>query len=161
LPYVLNSRLANFKRFNWTKYFRKNWYLVIFSILIGAASHLLWDDFTHENAYIIKVAGIFNKNLNPTDPDIPEYETLQMLSSLIGGIFVLYALLQLPATDRFKRPFYFKYWIYIVIIMAAIMALRFYTGLNPSEYREVIVTLISSLFIAILLISLLLRRDYY
>ncbi len=56
LPYILHRRLSNFKRFNWNKYFRKNWHIVIISILVGAATHLLWDKFTHENGYVLKVA---------------------------------------------------------------------------------------------------------
>jgi Domain of unknown function (DUF4184) len=161
LPYHLSSRLANFKRFNWIKYFFKNWHIVIISILIGAFSHLFWDKFVHENGYLPKLFNFFGKNGDMYDIEMTEYKTLHELSSAIGGIIVLYAIFQLPVTDRIKRPFYFKYWIYIAIIMAAVMALRFYTGLRLIDYREVIISAISSLLIGILTTSLFLRRDYY
>jgi Domain of unknown function (DUF4184) len=161
LPYVLNSRLSNFKRFNWNKYFRKNWHIVILSILIGAFSHLFWDKFVHENGYLPRLFNFFGKNADMYEIEMTEYKTLHQLSSAIGGIIVLYSIFQLPVTDKVKRPFYFTYWIYIAVIMAAVMALRFYTGLRFVDYREVIISAISSLLIAIIVTSLFLRRDYY
>jgi hypothetical protein len=93
--------------------------------------------------------------------ELTEYKTLHQLSSGIGALIVLYAIFQLPVTDRVRRPFYFRYWIYIALIMTAILVTRFYTGLRIVDYREVIVTAISSLLIAIVVVSLFLRREYY
>ncbi len=161
LPPVLNSRLSNFKRFNWNKYFLKKWHLVIISILIGAFSHLFWDQFVHENGYLPRLFNFFGKNANGYDIEITEYRTLHQLSSIIGGLIILYAIFQLPVTDRVKRPFYLKYWVYIALIMATIMALRFYTGLRLVDYREVIISTISSFLIGLTVTSLFLRRYYY
>jgi hypothetical protein len=161
LPYVLNCRLSNFKRFNWNKYFRKNWHIIIISILIGAFSHLFWDKFVHENGYVPKLFNFFGKEADMYDIEMTEYKTLHVLSSVFGGIIVLFAIFQLPVSDRIRRPLYFKYWVYIAVIMAAVMALRIYTGLRLVDYREVMINAISSLLIGILLTSLFLRRDYY
>lgn len=51
LPKLIKSRLLNFENFNWNKYFFKNWLIVLFSILIGAISHIFWDNFTHFDGY--------------------------------------------------------------------------------------------------------------
>ena len=161
LPYFLNSRLSNFKRFNWNKYFIKNWYIVLISIIIGTASHLVWDAFTHENGFVFQIAGFFGKDINPDNPEVPEYKLLQVLSSVIGGAIVLYAILQMPEKDKVRRPVYYKYWFYIGLITMLIMAIRFYTAININEYREVVTNLISSILIALLLVSLALRREYY
>jgi Domain of unknown function (DUF4184) len=161
LPHILNCRLSNFKRFNWNKYFTKNWHIVIISILIGAFSHLLWDKFVHENGYFPKLFNFFDKNLPLNDIEITEYKLLHQLSSVIGGIIVLYSIFLLPVTDRVKRPFYFKYWIYIALIIIAIMTTRFYTGLDFEDQRQVVINLISSFMIALLAVSLFQRREYY
>jgi hypothetical protein len=161
LPYVLNSRLSNYKRFNWNQYFLKHWYLVIICIFIGAFSHLVWDQFVHENGYLPRLFNFFDKSIAAYDMELTEYKTLHQLSSGIGALIVLYAIFQLPVTDRVRRPFYFRYWIYIALIMTAILVTRFYTGLRIVDYREVIVTAISSLLIAIVVVSLFLRREYY
>lgn len=159
---MLNSRLSNFKRFNWNNYFVKNWYIVIISVLIGAFSHLFWDKFVHENGYLPEIFNLFGKNADFVDIEITEYKTLHQLSSVFGAIIVLYAIFQLPVTDKIRRPFYFKYWIYIALIILAVLATRLTIGIkNNDYYREIMVTLISGLLIAILLVSLFLRKDYY
>lgn len=161
LPHFLNSRLSNFKRFSWNSYFQKNWLIVIVSVLIGALSHLLWDQFTHENTYIYKLYSILDKNVAIPDSTIEDYEILQGLSSFIGGLAVFFSILQLPVTDKVKRPFYFSYWYRILIIMAAVITIRYFTGLKIIEFREVLVNLIASFFLAIVLTGLFLRKQYY
>ncbi len=161
LPYVLHSRLSNFKRFSWNKYFQKNWLIVIISMLIGTFSHLVWDHFTHERGYVLQLYNFFNQDINDTVLPVPEYTTLQVISSIAGVLIVMVAILQLPVTDKIKRPFYFNYWIYAGIIMAVIMALRLYTGLRIRDTYNLIINLISSLFIALIIISIFLRRQYY
>jgi Domain of unknown function (DUF4184) len=162
LPYILNSRLSNFKRFNWNAYFRKNWYIVIISLLVGAFSHLFWDRFVHENGYLPHIFNYFGKTADFVDIEITEYKTLHQLSSFAGGLIVLYALFQLPVTDRVRRPFYFKYWIYVLLIMTGILVLRFYNGFITTDYyREFTISLISAFFIALIAISLFLRKEYY
>jgi len=161
LPYFLHSRLSPYKRFNWNKYFLKNWYIVIFCILAGAFSHLLWDKFVHENGYIPTLFNFFDKGASLKDIEIPEYKMLHVLSSVIGGIIIIYAIMQLPVKDRVKRPFFYSYWIFIAVIMAIVMTIRFYTGLDFNDDREVVVNLISAFFIGVIIMSLLNRRAYY
>ncbi len=55
-PAFLQVRLADYKNLDWNNYFRKNWLIVIISILIGTFSHLLWDSFTHETVFLSKNA---------------------------------------------------------------------------------------------------------
>jgi hypothetical protein len=135
--------------------------IVIVSVLIGALSHLLWDQFTHENTYIYKLYSILDKNVTAPDSSIEDYEILQGLSSFIGGLAVLFSILQLPVTDKVKRPFYFSYWYRIIIIMSVVMAVRYFTGLKIDEFREVLINLIASFFLAIVLAGLYLRKQYY
>lgn len=161
LPHFLNCRLSNFKRFNWNSYFLKNWFIVIISVLIGALSHIYWDQFTHENGYILEEYNLIDKNVPVADSSIEEYEILQGLSSFIGGLAVLFSILQLPVTDKVKRPFYFSYWYRIIIIIAIIMAIRYFTGLNFNEYREVVINVIASWLIALVIAGIYLRKQYY
>lgn len=54
LPKKLNQRFIKTEKFNWNKYFIKNWKIVILSIIIGTISHLFWDSFTHESGFFVK-----------------------------------------------------------------------------------------------------------
>ncbi|MDN3635772.1 DUF4184 family protein [Neolewinella lacunae] len=51
LPMILRDRLVAFTSFSWNAYFLQHWWVVLVSILIGAASHILWDGFTHHNGF--------------------------------------------------------------------------------------------------------------
>ena len=50
LPSFLAYIFSPFKTFDWLHYYQQHRLQVILSILIGAASHVAWDSFTHELA---------------------------------------------------------------------------------------------------------------
>ena len=161
LPYFLHCRLSPYKRFKWNKYFLKYWYLVIPCIVFGAFTHLVWDKFVHENGYIPTLFNFFNKGATLGDIDIPEYKTLHFINSLVGGIIVIYAIMQLPVVDKIRRPFFYSYWICIAVIMLIVLAIRYYTGLDMSDDREVVINLISGCLMGIIFMSIFNRRSYY
>jgi hypothetical protein len=53
LPKSVQSRFTYLKSFDWNSTFRKTWPIVILSIIIGSASHIFWDDFTHVSGYFV------------------------------------------------------------------------------------------------------------
>ena len=54
LPQIGKRRLISFCSFQWGRYFIKNWWIVIGSLILGIYSHLLWDAFTHEWGFFAK-----------------------------------------------------------------------------------------------------------
>src|SRR6476469_6066893 len=54
LPFGLNIRFSSFANFNWNKYFRSNVIVVLISLIVGSASHLFWDSFTHAHEYFFE-----------------------------------------------------------------------------------------------------------
>ncbi|HEY0433570.1 MAG TPA: DUF4184 family protein, partial [Chitinophagaceae bacterium] len=50
----LKARVIRFKKVNWTASFLDHWMIVFVSIIIGAASHILWDAFTHDTMYFVQ-----------------------------------------------------------------------------------------------------------
>ena len=161
LPNSLNSRLSNFKRFSWNSYFKKNWLTIVLCLLVGAFSHLVWDHFTHERGYVLKLNNFLDKDVTDISLPVPKYSTFQKLSSVLGLSFVIYALFQMPVTDKIKRPFYYRYWINTGIIVLTIMGIRFISGLKFYNSYEVLVNLISGIIIALTVTSLYLRNQYY
>src|SRR5690242_10647193 len=55
MPAFLRSRLIQFSAFDWSAYFWRRWSIVVMSVLVGAASHLFWDGFTHAHGYFVKM----------------------------------------------------------------------------------------------------------
>ena len=74
LPPFLGSRFQAFRQFDWNGYFIKNIGIVVVSILVGAASHLLWDSFTHDRGYFVRtiqeLAGTFVSAKDRTGPSL-------------------------------------------------------------------------------------------
>ncbi len=162
LPHMLRCRLIGFTKFNWTAFFRQHWLMVVVSILLGTFSHLVWDHFVHERGYALQFNNFLQEHITdePAFP-VPQYNTVQFLSSLTGGIIILYALYQLPVTDPIRKPFSIEFWALVAAIMLAVMIIRLQTGLHYQNYYNVVINIISSLFIALILLSLYHRKKYY
>jgi hypothetical protein len=103
LPLFLKKRHYNAKRFNWNRYFVKNWFVAILSILVGAGSHLLWDHFTHG-----------------------QYSAYQLPSTVVGGLIVCFALFIAPKSEWVAATgkVDFRYWLVFLALAAAIAYIR-------------------------------------
>ena len=51
LPAFLQKRFQDTLHFNFLKYLKNNWWIFLYSAIIGAGSHLFWDSFTHNNRF--------------------------------------------------------------------------------------------------------------
>jgi len=157
LPIFLKERVIKFKSFPWTKYFLKNWVAVCISILIGALTHLLWDDFTHETRFFVQGQPELSTIMKVGTVNLAGYRFLQIASTVVGGIVVVFSILVLKKTPLNKSSIDYLYWELIVFIIFSIMALKFFRGLSIHQYRVVVVTFISSLMIALILTPLILQ----
>ncbi len=151
LPKVIKSRLMAFTTFSWNGYFKSNWRVVVISILIGSASHLFWDSFTHAHGFFVgRIPGL-NDPVQILGCQIPVFKILQHSSTLIGGIVILFALMKLPADESVDADFNFSYWSCLTLITLVIVALRILCGLDVMLYGHVIVTCISAFLSALVI----------
>jgi hypothetical protein len=158
LPEVLNRKLSVFKQFNWVDYFKRNWAVVIISILIGAASHLLWDSFTHRTGYFVRKIVWLQKIIVVTHIRIHVYSLLQHLSTLTGGIIVIWAIFSFSDGELDQSSSKYKYWLSVSLITVIIFSVRFITSLNIHLYGDVVVSLISAFLIGLILTPFLIRK---
>ncbi|MBP1644752.1 MAG: hypothetical protein H6Q16_327 [Bacteroidetes bacterium] len=159
LPKSLYLRLASFKNFDWNKYFRKNWYIVIISILIGIFSHIFWDSFTHYNGYFVQRNPSLVNSLTIFQLDIPIFKIIQHASTILGGILIIYLGIKLPKKSvEYKKP-NINYWLVFTLISLLIISIRIIFGLNPKQYGNLIVTAISSGLISLIITPLIIRKN--
>jgi hypothetical protein len=122
------------KRFGWNGHFIRRWHIEAFSIIIGAASHIFWDSFTHG-----------------------QYKIFQHPSTMVGAIIIFYAVYKMPkdggAVDTFNK----KYWIIFSLLSALILSICFLCGLRIERIGSVVVSAISACLISITVTSLLWR----
>jgi hypothetical protein len=157
LPSFLNSRFSTYIGFEWNTYFRKNWLVVIISLLIGVASHLLWDSFTHNHGYFVEALPALTETVTLFGKEIPVFKILQHSSTVLGAILIGYAIYRLPVINTGKARLIAKYWGLVAAVSFIIIATRLFTGLNFHQYGNVIVTVISAVLISITLTPMLLK----
>jgi hypothetical protein len=157
LPTFLKSRFLTFKQFDWNGHFKRNWFVVTISILIGAASHIFWDSFTHDHGYFVQTIPALQNSVDFFGGQIPILKILQHSSTLLGGLVIAFAIYKLPTNKTEKENINLKYWTILVGLTLTIIAVRLLSGLELKQYGNVIVTAISAGLISLTLTPWLTR----
>lgn len=159
LPRTLITRLAPYRSFDWGAHFKKHWGAVLFSLLVGAASHLFWDSFTHKRGFFVNLFPILKTPVRLGGIKFLPFQTLQHLSTLVGGVVIAYTLYRMPLNkvQQWRREWP-KYWSLVLCLTGVIMAIRFFNGLNIREHGNVIVTGIAAGLLSLMLTPVFLRR---
>jgi hypothetical protein len=156
LPHFLNKRFSQYNSLHWNKYFLKNIPIVLLSILIGSASHLFWDSFTHINGYFV-VLWSMTKPVGLFGAGIPLYKLIQHCSTLVGGAVILAAIYRMPKQSISKPANIWAYWLMVAGIALSVIGLRVALGLSIHQYWNILVTAISGGIIALVLTSILFK----
>lgn len=159
LPTFFQSRFSKFSKFDWNRQFRKNWLIVIISILIGAFSHLFWDSFTHDDGYFVSKIPVLQNSIKILSVQIPIVKILQHSSTLIGALVIAFTIYKLPAKKTEKQKINLKYWTLLIGMTFTIIALRLLTGLEIKQYGNVIVTTISAIIISLILTPIIANKN--
>lgn len=134
LPDFLQKKFHKARHFDWFAYAQKNWYVVVWSALLGIFSHLFWDAFTHAPGYFVQYIPFLNKTLDIFGVSIPCYDLMQLLSTLVGGMIVLLVFIwPLHAPDHdFKLRKTIKY--VTVVFIVAVLTMIFRGVSNQNEF---------------------------
>ena len=158
LPIVLKSRFAIFNQFNWNIHFKKNWLAVMISIVIGAASHIFWDSFTHEHGYFVQRISILVTSIEFFEKKVLVLKVLQHLSTMLGGFIIAYVIYKMPKDRKASPQIHSKYWSIQIIITLAVIALRILSGLDYRLYGHLIATAISAVLLSLILTSMIWQK---
>lgn len=154
LPMYFNRRLSGFKD-EQPAYLGTTFFAVIFCLLLGAASHIFWDSFTHPTGYFVKHSHFLSHKIIIKHFPIPLYSILQQMSSIAGALIIIYAINNLAPGRITTVKGTIAYWIKIVALSIAILAIRFAAGLKLRDYGDVIMSEISGLLIGLLIVSVI------
>lgn len=157
LPIFLKSRLVIFKDFNWNIYFKKNWLIVIFSIIIGTFSHILWDSFTHDTGYFVQKIEIINQSVDLFDKYIPILKILQHSSTFLGAIVIVFSLYKLPKYQVNNKRINLNYWLSFFIFFIIFLSTLLFITSAKFAIGNLIVSIISLSMLALILTSLVIK----
>ncbi|WP_194768785.1 DUF4184 family protein [Tamlana sp. I1] len=158
LPVFLKSRFWCFKQLNWNNTFKKNWLIIIISILIGAISHIFWDSFTHEKGYFVQKIPELSNTIDILGKSTPILKILQHSSTLIGGLIIAVAIYKLPREKSMNTKINLKYWLILIGLSFTIILIRLNCGLEIKQYGNVIVTAISAGVLSLILTPIILNK---
>ena len=151
LPAILQKRFQDTLHFNFLKYLKNNWWIFLYSSIIGAGSHLVWDSFTHNGRFFTRqFSTIYEGTSVPFDGiNYPLFYVLQQISTTVGLIIVtLYVVFKKPAQyGELMKP-RISYWLLVFAIGIVVLRLRFFYG---SDYNlgNVVVSSITGLLIGV------------
>jgi hypothetical protein len=157
-PAFIYTRLSTFNHFNWNNYFKKNWFIVSYSLLLGTISHIFWDSFTHETGFFVQKISSFQKHIIFFNLNIPFFKLLQHFSTLLGGLIIILYILKLPKKNIPTNKINLKYWFIFTFITLLVITLRILSGLEIHQYVNLIVTTISATIISLILTPLIINQ---
>jgi hypothetical protein len=160
LPSFLRSRLIQFTTFDWNQYFWKRWFTVALSVLVGAASHLFWDGFTHAHGYFVTKFPLLASNMHLGALEIELFRALQHLSTLVGGIVIVAAILSLPKRET-GNPIVGsrKYWTVFTVVAVMIIAVALVSAARMPGTTSVIVIVISAGLLSLVFTPLIVKGE--
>lgn len=153
LPTTLKTRFSPYRQFDWNNHFKRNKLVVIFSILLGAASHLLWDSFTHDQGYFVQTIPALQNSVDFMGRKIPILKMLQHGSTLLGGLVIAFAIYKMPTSKIEHENVSIKYWAILAGLTLTLISVRLFIGLEFRQYGNFIVTVISAVLTSLIFTS--------
>ncbi|HMQ61409.1 MAG TPA: DUF4184 family protein [Flavilitoribacter sp.] len=151
LPPFFKSRFQAFRQFNWNSYFIKHIWIVAVSILVGAASHLLWDSFTHKTGYFVRTLPALAGSVELSGIQLPIFKLLQHISTIIGGVVIAFVIYKLPVDNRVTGSINLTYWAVVFMLAMAAFLIRYFNGPDLKASGNLIAAGISAVLMGLIL----------
>lgn len=154
LPGFITARFRETLTLDFMASLRRDYLMIIGSALIGAATHVFWDEFTHNKGYFAQALPIYKGTFLPLfGVQWPLFFVLQHVSTLVGTIALLIFIFRKPVgelnSSREGNPA--SYWLKVFLVIVIVLVVRFLVvpgDLNPGNF---IVTFISGFCLGLIL----------
>ncbi len=157
LPVFLQRRLQDLLHVKTSTILFERGIVYAYSAVMGAASHIFWDGFTHNNTYFTNTMSVYRGTFIPYGGvRYPLFYALQYISTIVGLIVVTVYLIALkPSKNATLRKPKLSYWIMLIIITTCAVWLRFTVQQYDLEIGNFIVTAISGSCLAAVICGLI------
>jgi hypothetical protein len=158
LPGYFKKRLSRFMCFNWPRYYNRNKFVVITSILAGIASHLLWDSFTSINGYFVSLFPFLNIQLNWDGTTFFVYKIIKHLSSGIGAGILIWEFNRMKISPSGETQANKYFWLFFSLLFIFLLALFVFFEPAHQSYNRFVKTTITSFLLALMVVSLIYQK---
>lgn len=157
MPRTLQLKLIRFQHYPWNEKFRANWFLILLSLAIGAASHLFWDAFSHFDSFFSNSVSGMNENVQIGETDLETPYLIQYINSIVGLLVIGLTIVLLPKARKVRiRIVIEKFWVYIFLISTAIFVPRMYF-FEGFRVDDAIITAMSCFCIGLIITCILFK----
>lgn len=157
LPVFLQARFREVRNFDFLPYLKDHKWTFVTSVLIGTATHIVWDGFTHEHQYFVNaLPGIYKGRYIPfRGARYPLWYALQHISTVVGGAFIVWYVLRMkPEEGEYHRP-RILYWVLLSVMVALIVFVRMQFASSNLWYVVVTITAVSAFCLSITILGLI------
>jgi hypothetical protein len=142
LPRWLRSRFQETLDYNFVGDLKRHPWRFTFSALLGSASHLFWDSFTHPDGYFVNLLWFYEGTTVRYDgATYPLYYALQHFSTYIGMFFVVVYIMQKKPSPVTASRISWRYWIIFLFISVAVVWLRFFIRPEDQTIGNVVISI--------------------
>lgn len=155
LPTPFQKRFQPLLGFNWLNYVKHKWYVILYSALIGIASHIFWDSFTHQGRFFAELIPWLHGYIDVFNVRLLRTEFAQLASTVIGAVVIFYAIIA-PSVREWNWTIIKKqllYWTCAVFIALIVLLIR-----QPSDTGEFTASAIAAGLIGIIGSSVLSKK---
>ncbi|HTE33755.1 MAG TPA: DUF4184 family protein [Chryseolinea sp.] len=156
MPIIIQQKLQGVLLADWKPMLWNRGFIYACSALLGAASHIFWDGFTHNNTFFTSNIDLYQGTYIPYEGvKYPLFYALQHISTAVGLLILatyLLLLKRVPAAIVYAPRL--SYWIMVSFVTLCIVALRFIIQSKDYEIGNLIVTCISGFCLALILCGL-------
>ena len=154
LPTALNRRLFWFKGFR-TYYSLGYFIAILFSVAIGAASHIVWDGFTHPRGMFVHDFPMLEQIIDFYGHRIYVFHFLQYASTIAGAIIIAAIYFTLPKGELTRVDNVAPFWLQVTLVMVVTVAVKLATGMQLHQHGDVLITAIDGALLGLIVASLL------
>jgi hypothetical protein len=155
LPEIFRSRLQEYKKINWASNFLKKLLVLLFSLVLGITSHLLFDAFTHLN---LRYPDDTTSRIMVGHTRL--YIIIQYSSSVVGLLILRSAILKMPKERNVPSSGHiFKFWLYMVLIGTLVGSVLCTLTIERNTFDPIILIniIMASFFSTLLLVTSFLK----
>jgi hypothetical protein len=135
--------------------------VICYSVLLGAASHLFWDAFTHPHGYFVDHILWLNKIIVTGNFKVQYYKLLQHASTAAGLSIIAAIIASCPKlTSSIDKSFRIGFWKTVILVAFFFVVIRFLLNFNHLRFGDFVVTIISASFVGIFLAAVTNRVKY-
>lgn len=157
LPVFLQARFQEIRNSEFVTYLNEHKLDFAISVIIGTATHIIWDGFTHKRQFFVEaLPSIYEgRTINLLGIHYPLWYGLQLLSTIVGGVILtIYILAMKPAAGNFNKPG-ILYWLILAAIIAITVAIRMQFSVANEKYVVIVITIVSAFCIGITILGMI------